>query len=140
MDDLHLESDSAPLIASGVPVGDEFEGAPIPVYYRRPPPPHPGNPGVFGTFPSGSGIHPAPSDILKEPGEDCAQLGCWFSFIPPVGFITCFLHMDAPPMSRREGWANKACIIASLVSLVIVVYFISVEESDDCDKKSFRCN
>ena len=118
----------APLIASGVPVQNNIEPSAIPVLYRRPPPPQIQPPaGVYGTYP----VSPPMSDDFREPGEDCAQLGCFFSWIPPIGYITCCMHADAPPMSRREYWAHRSCIVATIISLFLIIFWVSWEENDD---------
>jgi hypothetical protein len=86
--------DSSPLIAHGTPVGgsgDVEAPSAVPIfedrYFRRPPMPPPPPPGVYGTAHYGAQV----IDPM-EPGEDCAQLGCLFSWIPIVGFITCCIH------------------------------------------------
>lgn len=104
--------------ASAVPIYTEES------YIRRPSPPHPPHhrppPGMYGTYQHGPGPQ---IEHFAEPGEDCAQIGCFFSWIPPIGFLTCIIHADAPPLSRREFWAGRACIIATLVTIGIIIYF-----------------
>jgi len=96
--------------------------APVPAtYYFRPPPPH------HHHLPPHLRHHPHPptlhaAAIPREPGEECAQFGCCFSFIPPIGFITCIMHSDAPPLSRREWWAHRSCVVASIVTIALIVY------------------
>ena len=115
-----------PLIASGVPVQNHIEPNAIPVLYRRPPPTPIQQPsGSYGTYQNTS------SDDFREPGEDCSQLGCFFSWIPIIGYINCCMHADAPPMSRREYWAHRSCIVATLVSLFLIIFWVSWEENDD---------
>lgn len=98
----------------------------VPVYYRG---------GATATamaydnnieMPEGSNF-----SIEKEPGEECAQCGCLFSWIPPVGLITCCLHSDAPPNSKRAMWAHMAFFIACAVFIVLVVYFMEWFANDE---------
>jgi len=119
--------------------GDLESASAVPIYedqfYSRPPPPHATIPGVYGTY--NHGQTPLPL-VYHDENEDCAKIGCFFSFIPVVGFITCFLHADAPPMSRREFWAQRACVIATIVSIALIVFWVSWEETDDdgCVRKA----
>lgn len=123
-------------IAHGTPY--EEPATAVPVYYRRPAalpemvpvtPPH-----GYGTAVG----HAAPllADF-REPGEDCAQIGCLFSWIPIIGFITCCYHIDAPPLSRREYFAHRACCVATIIVVVNLIFWLSYEETDDCT--SLRC-
>mmetsp|Transcript_20393 Transcript_20393/g.18531 ORF Transcript_20393/g.18531 Transcript_20393/m.18531 type:complete len:151 (-) Transcript_20393:143-595(-) len=75
----------------------------------------------------------------KEPGEDCAFIGCLFSWIPIVGFITCCLNADAPPMSKREYWAHRACMVASLILLFNLVFWASYQSTNDDGCINNRC-
>lgn len=93
-------------------------------YYLRPPPPGPGAAGIYGTYPPHS-VRPALEPYGDGPGDDCAQIGCMFSWIPIVGCITCLVHADAPPNSKRELWATRACVVSTIVTLALVVFFTS---------------
>jgi len=108
-------------------------------YFFRPPPrfphphphPHP-HPPLPHHPPLGGPLH------AREPGEDsCAQLGCCLSWVPPIGFLTCIIHADAPPTSRREWLAHRACAIASIVTIALVVYF-SVWYNSNSTKVQFH--
>lgn len=120
-------------LADGGAGGEVVETA-VPVYaesvyadsvYLRPPPPGPGAPGVYGTYPSHHVVRPTLEPYGEGPGEDCAQIGCMFSWIPIVGCVTCFLHADAPPNSKREIWASRACVVSTIVTIALVVFFTS---------------
>jgi hypothetical protein len=69
----------------------------------------------------------------KEPGEECAMIGCLLSWIPLIGFLTCCLNADAPSKSRREYWAHRACAVATIISLIILVLWLSLDTSSDSD-------
>ncbi len=77
---------------------------------------------VYGTYPAQRVI------VERDPGEDCALMGCLLSWIPIIGVITFFVHCDAPPESRRAYWARTACIIASLVVFFNLVFWPVYEE------------
>jgi len=80
------------------------------------PPPHPRPihpPPIFG-----------PNHVHElEPGEYCAQWGCLFSWIPPVGFMNCCLNSNAPPLSRTEHWAKRSGLVATVSSLALAIWF-----------------
>lgn len=114
-------------LAIGGRDGDIPIGSAVPVYsqdyYMRAPARSPGT-GVYGTYPHQTLPHTG-LEIYGEPGEDCAQIGCFFSWIPLVGFVTCFLHADAPPNSRREYWAYRSCVVSSLVTGILLIFLFT---------------
>lgn len=61
--------------------------------------------------------------VLHDPGEPCAFWGCMFSWIPIVGFVTFCMNADAPPYTRRAYWSNIACMIATFVLLINLLYW-----------------
>lgn len=131
-----VDDAEAPLIATGVPYHSDIATATPTLYYSRPPPPTPGPPGVYGSFPPHP---PAPPMAMYyiEPGEQCAQVGCWFSWIPLIGIINFFLNSDAAPQTRRQYFAYMSCLIATVVIVVNIVFWIAWFETtnDDCLRK-----
>ena len=112
--------EETPLVVAGQ--GPEPGGVSVPVYYRG------GTAATAIAYEDTSDYNSSiPSTNVttdKEPGEECAQCGCLFSWIPPVGVITCCIHSDAPPNSKRAMWAQMAFLIACGVFVVVVVYFM----------------
>ena len=58
--------------------------------------------------------------------DSCAQVGCMFSWIPLVGFITFCMNGNARPGSRRHRIAQQACAVASTVFVVALIINLSV--------------
>ena len=119
--------DSTPLVPAGIPVD-------VPVsqqqnYYRTQTQ-QPMAPSVYGT----TTIHIG--DEFKDGGEDCAHLGCLFSWIPIIGCVTCCIHSDAPLMSKREYYAHRACCIAMLTTIIILFIYLAWYTYNDCDSLS----
>jgi hypothetical protein len=130
-------SNSVGVVATAVPRGPPPPRHPPP--HRHPPLHHPPPPppplhryNQFGTFQNG-GV-PVTIAYQDEPGEECARLGCCFSWLPPIGFLTCIVHADAPPHSRREQWARASCFTATLVTIALVVYIVYFRNSDTGSK------
>jgi hypothetical protein len=116
----HALDEETPLVVGQAPAAGN--GETVPVYYR--------GGGTQATATAmvydynsevAGGSNPS---VEKEPGEECAQYGCLFSFFPPVGVITCCLHSDAPSNSKRAMWAHMAFLISCAVFIVLVVYFM----------------
>lgn len=72
--------------------------------------------GVYGTY-------QAPVIVVRDPREQCAFMGCLFSWIPIVGFITFCINCDAPMHSRRSYWSNMACIVATVVLFFNLIFW-----------------
>lgn len=127
-----VDETEAPLISAGLPYHNDIETA-APPHQWRPPRPMPPPPGVYGTYPP----PPPPPMFFVEPGEECAELACWFSWIPVVGIVNCIMNSDAAPHSRRHYFAQMSCIVATVVIVVNIVFWISWYETanDDCFRR-----
>ena len=103
-------------------------------HFHPPPPPHGfgfSRPGLW--FQHGHGPGPGPGP--PEEGESCARLGCLFSWIPPVGFVTFIANSDAAPLSPKEYWAHKSCLIATVVTVTLILYFAVFFDSEGSKAK-----
>ena len=75
----------------------------------------------YGLFSSPQGADAAaPVPQYDEFGNElvyedstCAQLGCLFSCIPLVGWVTAYINMQAPEGSRRRAFGRMAFFIAT---------------------------
>jgi hypothetical protein len=56
----------------------------------------------------------------------CAAVGCVFSWIPIVGFVTFAVNTDAPRGSPRAAMANAACGIGTLVAAFNIIFWAFV--------------
>jgi hypothetical protein len=83
-------------------------------------------PGYYGTYAPPPPPPPIVWFVESEPGEECALLGCLFSWFPPVGIITFCVHCNAPWHSRRGFWARTALIISLIVLIANILYWILV--------------
>lgn len=108
-----------PLLPSANEPPPLYQAAPLPSYAAYPPPP------------------PPPQVILvyqEDPAECCSQVGCLLSWIPIIGMVNFCVHLDAPPMSRRQWFAQMSCYIATAVIILNIIFWITYTESadDDC--------
>jgi hypothetical protein len=114
--------DSTPLIATGYRTDPEAAQA-IPMYYRS------GSTGPSSDAYQVGYEHSQPqTDTIiydRDPGEDCAQIGCLLSWIPIIGIITCCVNMDAPSDSPRAYWSRIAFGISCVVIALNIVYFMT---------------
>lgn len=95
-------------------------GPPPGPYGRHPPP---GAYGTYGRPPPGG--PPGPGGP-GEPGEECAFIGCLFSWIPIVGIITYIINWSAMPHTRRAHWARIALFISLLVLIINIILWPSM--------------
>lgn len=93
------------------------------VAQRPPAPPHPRWQRGYGTYGRPPPHHFASPPHIHEDGEECALVGCIFSWIPLVGFITYAVHWPAPYYSRRAFWARTALTISLVVLIMNVIYW-----------------
>lgn len=117
-----IDDSSTPLIATGYSADPEAAQA-VPMYYRS---------GVAG--PSSEAYQVGyeqgqPSAnvqvYVRDPSEDCAQIGCLLSWIPIIGIITCCVNLDAPSDSPRAYWSRTAFGISCVVIVLNIVYFMT---------------
>ena len=111
--------DITPLIATGY-VNDPETAQAVPMYYRTGP--------ATDVYPSGyEQSQPQQSVVIyeRDPEEDCARIGCLFSWIPIIGIITCCVNMDAPSDSPRALWSRIALVVACVVICLNIIYFAS---------------
>lgn len=111
--------ETVPLIATGYSTDPEAAQA-VPMYYRSGSAPD----GYQSVYDQGQ---PNVEVILyeKDPGEDCAQIGCLLSWIPIIGIATCCVNMDAPSDSPRAYWSRLAFLISCVVIMLNIVYFMT---------------
>lgn len=96
------------------------------VHSRPPPPRHPRWQRGYGTYGGHPPHHFAPPPPLHEDGEECALVGCIFSWIPLVGLITYAIHWSAPYFSRRAFWARTALVISLVVLIINIIYWSTI--------------
>ena len=69
---------------------------------------------------------------IEEEDDSCARVGCIFSWIPLVGWITYCANMStAVPGSSRWRLARTAGVVATIVFLINVIIIISLRDDDD---------
>jgi hypothetical protein len=115
--------DNTPLIATGYSTDPEAaQATAVPMYYRSSPPT---NAYQADGYPQLS----APDLIVyeRDEGEECAQIGCLFSWIPIVGIITCCVNLDAPCDSKRGYWARIAFCVSVIVIIANVTIYMYTE-------------
>jgi hypothetical protein len=111
--------ESVPLVATGYSTDPEAVQA-VPMYDRSGSAPG----GYQGAYDQGQ---PNSHVIIyeRDPGEDCAQIGCLLSWIPIIGIVTCCVNMDAPSDSPRAYWSRIAFVISCVVIALNIVYFMT---------------
>lgn len=111
-DRIYDTSENTPFVtAEGIPIANNpatLESQPY-VGYSAPPP----------------NQLPPNYDYGPEPGEFCATIGCFFSWIPIIGILNFLLNTDAPPQSKRQWLANMSCFIAGSILFINFVFWIS---------------
>ena len=108
-------------------------------YYRRPPPiATTAHPGVY-SYQNGNGNRRITNTNREEDEDlDCAKISCYLSFIPIVGFISCFYNADALTDSKRETYTFRACAISTFVTMINLIFWFSWESSDDDNCPPFQ--
>jgi hypothetical protein len=118
-------SDEDPLLESG---GRSIPFAPAtynPSWYPPQPAPQPQPQPQPHLYPYGTYSAPPPPGFViveTEPGEECALLGCIFSWIPVVGIATYLANIDALPHTRRAFWSRWALITSLIIFLAVIVF------------------
>lgn len=114
--------ESVPLVATGYSTVPEATQA-VPLYYRSESAPG----GYQGVYDPGQ-LNPHVVIYDRDPGEDCAQIGCLLSWIPIIGIVTCCVNMDAPSDSPRAYWSRIAFVISCVVIMLNIVYFMTYSQ------------
>lgn len=102
-----------------IPIAEE---APPPVYYRSTP---------ATVIYVRDNANQADAQQIQEANDPnsgmlpCAIVGCIFSWIPLIGFITFLVNMNAPRNTRRRLFAQSACCIASFIVIFNILFWPS---------------